>query len=303
MDATNDLILGVFANYSFEWLEAYMVSIVRCGFRGRKVLMVWNIEADVRAKLIQYGFELIDVPPANMSVEFCRNFFEYRDKLAYEFLRDRWQEFRFVFWMDIRDLIFQTDPSAWMEKHIAQYKIVVASECILIKSEPCNDNWVKSIFDTATYQRLREFEVLNAGTFAGTADAMRDVFERVYKIAKGTTQIAEQAALNFVLREPEFVGMTLIPRMDEGFAVVGYGFGNQLEWVWTDHKPDIRDGILYPTGQTTPFSIVHQYDRNRDWKWPIVERYRVGLIPPARQKKRGYAADGLTIDWWDTHTR
>jgi hypothetical protein len=301
MDATNDLLLGVFSNYSFEWLEAYMVSISRCGFRGRKILMVWNLAADVRAKLIEYGFELVDVPPANMSVEFCHNFFEYRDKLAYEFLRDRWQEFRFVFWMDIRDLVFQTDPSVWMEKNIGSYKIVVASECIRIKDEACNDNWVKAVFDPETYARVREFEVLNGGTFAGTAEAMRDVFDRIYHIAKGKNVIVEQAALNFVLREPEFRDITLVPRMAQGFAVVGYGFGNQLEWVWTDQQPDFRSGVLYPKGQTEPFSIVHQYDRHRDWKWGVMERYRSNLIPPARRPKRGYAADGLTLDWFDTH--
>jgi len=301
MAATNDLLLGVFANYSFEWLEAYMVSIARCGFRGRKILMVWNVASDVRAKLKDYGFELIDVPPANMSVEFCHNFFEYRDKLAYEFLRDHWQEFRFVFWMDIRDLVFQSDPSVWMEKNLGDKKLVVASECILIKSESCNDNWVKDVFDTATYLRLREHEVLNGGTFAGTAEAMRDVFEQVYKIAKGTTVIAEQAALNFVLREPAFKDITIVPRMSDGFAVVGYGFGNQLEWVWTDQQPEMRDGILYPKGKTEPFAIVHQYDRHSGWKWPIIERYKSNLIPPARQRKRGYASDGLTLDWWDTH--
>jgi hypothetical protein len=301
MDASNDLLLGVFANYSFEWLEAYMTSIVRCGFRGRKIFMVWNIEQDVRAKLTEYGFELIDVPPANMSVQFCHNFFEYRDKLAYEFLRDRWQEFRFVFWMDIRDLIFQTDPSIWMEENLAPHKIVIASECIRIKDETCNDNWAKAVFDTGTYTRLREFEVLNGGTFAGTADAMRDVFERVYKIAGGTSEIAEQAAINFVLRGPEFADITHIPRMSEGFAVVGYGFGNQLQHVWTDECPEMRHGILYPKGKTEPFSIVHQYDRHREWKWPIIEKYKSNLIPPARQRKRGYAVDGLTLDWWDTH--
>lgn len=299
MDSTNDLLLGVFANYSFEWLEAYMVSSVRCGFKGRKILLVWNVAADVRQKLKEYGFELIDVPPANMSVEFCHNFFEYRDKLAYEFLRDHWREFRFVFWMDIRDLVFQANPSVWLEKNLAGKKIVVASECILIKSEACNDNWLKNVFDSETYLRVRELEVLNGGTFAGTSEAMLKVFEEIYKIAQGTKEIAEQAALNVILRRPEFKNDVLVPRMSEGFAVVGYGFGNQLSHVWTDTQPEIRDGILYPKGKTEPFSIVHQYDRHIEWKQSISALYKVGLVPPPRPRGRGrYAADGLTIDWW-----
>lgn len=289
LDATNDLILGVFANHDLDWLEAYMVSSQRCGFRGRKILLVWNVATDVRAKLAEYGFELIDVPPAT------GNFFAYRDKLAYEFLRDH-QEFRFVFWMDIRDLVFQTDPSVWMEKNLGDHEIVAGSECIRIKDETINDNWLKDIFDRETYLRIREHEVLNGGTFAGTASAMRDVFKRIHGIAQTTNIIAEQAALNVVLRE-EFEGRYLVPRMSEAFAIVCYGFGNKTDW--TDQPATLRDGVLYPAGSDTPFAIVHQYDRHREWKYPISDRYKVGLVPAPRQRGKGrYAADGLTIDWW-----
>jgi hypothetical protein len=295
MDAKNDLILGVFANYSFEWLEAYMVSSKRCGFRGRKILLVWNVAEPVRKKLVDYGFELVDVPPANMSVEFCSNFFEYRDKLAYEFLRDRGHEFRYVFWMDIRDLVFQADPSKWMEKNLGDKEIVAGSECIRIKDESCNDNWLRDIYDTETYNRIRECEVLNGGTFAGTVPAMTEVFRRIYDVAKNTKVIAEQAALNVILRDSDFVDRTLVPRMSDGFAVVGYGFGNQLQHVWTDQIPDIRRGVLYPSGRLEPFCIVHQYDRNRDWKPAVSALYKTGLTPSPRR----YAADGLTRNWWD----
>jgi hypothetical protein len=297
MDATNDLVLGVFANYSFEWLEAYLVSLSRCGFKGRKVFMVWNIAAEVRAKLIEFGFELVDVPPANMSVKFCHNFFEYRDKLAFEYLRDHSGEFRFVFWMDIRDLVFQTDPSVWMEQNLGDKKIVVASECILIKDETINDGWLKNVYDAETYHRIRPHEVLNGGTFAGTQDAIRDVFERIYNVAKNTSEIAEQAALNVILRDDEFKNDVIVPRMADGFAAVGYGFGNKLQHIWKDECPDIRQGILYPKGDQTPFCIVHQYDRNKDWRHQIASRYTVDSRQLARKNR--YAADGLTQSWYD----
>ena len=41
----------------------------------------------------------------------------------------------------IRDLIVQTDPSAWMKAHAGQNQIVIASESVKIKDEPCNDAW------------------------------------------------------------------------------------------------------------------------------------------------------------------
>lgn len=299
MDATNDLLLGVFANVDFSWIEAYMVSSKRCGFRGRKILLVWNLAQEVRDKLIEFGFELVDVPQGTQGGDWHtshKNFYEYRDRLAYEFLRDRGHEFRYVLWMDIRDLIFQTDPSVWFEKHLGDKKLVIATESYFIKNESCNDNWVRNIFDAETYTRLREEEALNGGTFAGTPEVLAEVFKRTCSIAAGTTQIAEQAALNHIAREPDFAPVTIVPRLSEGFAVVGYCFGNLPTHFWLDPKPDLREGILYPQGSTEPFCIVHQYDRNREWKRPVGDVYRIGLVPKRTSR---YAKDGLTIDWWD----
>jgi hypothetical protein len=105
MDAHDDLILGVFANYSWDAIEAYAVSIALSGFRGRKVLLVWNLANEVRSRLKVFGFELIDVPPANMRVTFAGEFFRHRDKLVAEYLAAHKSEFRFVFWLDIAQLM------------------------------------------------------------------------------------------------------------------------------------------------------------------------------------------------------
>lgn len=299
MDATNDLLLGVFANQGFEWIEAYMVSSQSCGFRGRKILLVWNLAEDVRKKLIEYGFELVEAPQISGEGDWHtmhKNFYEYRDRLAHDFIVSRGHEFRYILWMDIRDLIFQSDPSAWMEKHLGDNKVVIATESYAIKNEQCNDNWCKKIFNAAEYASLREHEALNGGTFAGTPDALAYIFKRTCEIASQTNEIAEQAALNFIAREPEFSKSAIVPRLELGFAVVGYGFGNLDKKLLLDPVPEIRDGVFYPQGSIEPFCIVHQYDRNREWKKPVKAKYYVGLTPP---KTSRYGPDGLTIDWWD----
>ncbi len=302
MDATNDLLLGVFANQGFSWIEGYMTSSKTCGFRGRKILLVWNVAQNVRDKLIEFGFELIDVPQKHTGGswhEFHKNFYEYRDTLAYQFIKERGHEFRYIMWMDIRDLVFQTDPSIWMEKNlVGDKKIVIATESYLIKNEQCNDNWVKNIFSPETYARIREEEALNGGTFAGTPEEMAEIFRRTIEICKWDThQIVEQAALNVIAREEDFKHNVIVPRLAEGFALVGYCFGNLDKKFWLDPSPELRQGVLYPQGSDTPFCIVHQYDRHRGWKYPVGDRHKIGLTP--KKVRGGYAADGLTRDWWD----
>ena len=290
MDAHNDLLLGVFANYSFSWLECYLTSLSRCGFKGRKVFIVWNLSDEVRTRLIQYGFELVEIPPrTNCTVTFAADFFRIRDYLAHEYLKAHYKEFRYVLWLDIRDLVFQINPIPWLEQYLYPHKLVVASECILIKDETCNDGWVKAIYPKETYEALREHEVLNAGTFAGTSEAMLDVFAYLTDTAnRFPGDITEQAALNFILREPEFKDITKVPRMSEGFAAVGYGFGDKLQHVWTDQCPILNhtDGMLYPVGKSEPFTIVHQYDRHPEWKTVIPSHYTVGMIPPPPRSLR-----------------
>lgn len=299
LDETNDLLLGVFANQGFDWIEAYMASSKTCGFKGHKILLVWNLKPDVRQKLIEYGFELVDVSGSGNSNDWHtmhKNFYEHRDVLAYNFIKERGHEFRYILWMDIRDLLFQSNPSTWLEHNLGDKKLVIATESYLIKNEQCNDDWCRKIFDAETYSSVREEEALNGGTFAGTPDVMLEVFRRTIEIASKTNEIAEQAALNLIAREPEFKDITLIPRLEKGFAVVGYGFGNLNKSLLLDPYPELREGVLYPQGKLEPFCIVHQYDRNREWKKPVGSKHLVGLTKP---KQGRYAADGLTQDWWD----
>lgn len=264
MDAQDDLILGVLSNYDWRDIEAYAVSISRCGFRGRKILLVWNLTQYTRDQLAACGFELQDVSPANMTVDFASEFFRHRDHLTQEFLHAH-DEFRYIFWLDIRDLVVQTDPSLWMEQHAA--RLVIPSEHVLIKDESCNDTWLKNVTDYETYRRVREFPLLNAGTIAGTTAVMSKFFTTLAQISDWTREvIVEQAAVNVLAHEPEFAGDLFVPEMRDGFAVTGYPCNpGYSERYWGAEIPTLRDGVLYVAGTDTPYCVVHQYDRNPDW--------------------------------------
>jgi len=272
MDARNDVIIGVFANYGFTYpgIESYMVSIARSGFQGRKVLLVWNLGIPVRNMLTRWGYELIDVdPPAKETKALPVNFFIHRIKVVAEYLRMHHRDFRFVFWLDIKDLILQNDPSLWMEKHKGDARIIASTECVTLEQEETNNKWILDVCGTEVHSWLKDHEVINGGTFAGDAIVMAAVFGNVYEFIrdyKGEYP-ACQPAINYVLRTKPFIDDLRIPRWSEGFAAClhpmwAQGMRHGFPWNPRDLcRPFLRDvppaldfnkRLLYARTKTNP---------------------------------------------------
>src|SRR5579863_659430 len=218
MTDEQDVILGVFANFGFEYpgIEQYMVSIARSGYRGRKVLLCWNVQPPVRNMLIRWGYELVFVePPAKETKELPVNFFIHRIKVVAEYLAAHKNEFRYVYWLDIKDLVLQTNPSRWMEQHKGDEKIIASTECVTLDQEETNKKWILDVCGSFAPNLLLDKEVINGGTFAGEAVIMADVFKYTYDLIrdyKGEWP-ACQPTLNYVLHcHPDIAPYVRIPR-------------------------------------------------------------------------------------------
>jgi hypothetical protein len=141
-------------------------------------------------------------------------------RVAWEYLKDRYQEFRYIFWLDIKDLILQGNPSEWMEQSIGESKLIGSTECVTIEQEETNKLWAQTILGEDKYQEIKDEEVINGGTWAGTADVMAEVFHQVhlgcypYQGPYPPCQIW----INYVMRQSPFKEVLRIPRWSEGFA-------------------------------------------------------------------------------------
>jgi len=240
MEKTQDVVLGVLSGlgYVFKYpgLEAYLESISRCGYTGRKVMLVWNINPAARQALLKYGFELVDINPWP-----TEPFFHARMRLAWEYLKNHYKEFRFVFWFDIKDFVFQTNPSVWMEENIGDAELIGSTECVTIEQEETNQIWARSILGEEKYQEIKDEEVVNGGTWAGTVEAMTEVFSEVNK---GCSTYSGpyppcQIWINYVLRQKPFKSVLRIPRWSESFAACLH----PVWWVGAREKcrPYLRD--------------------------------------------------------------
>jgi hypothetical protein len=315
MDATNDCIVSTMKGYGWKTIENYAVSLANSGFRGRKVILACDLTTIARETLKSLGFEIVDY------VSTAGNTVYERFKILRDWMTKEVDNLRYIIHCDGRDVVVQTDPSPWMEKQSA--KIFGASEFILYRNEQCNPEWVRKLYGPETLASLLQEEVICAGTIAGDA---REVLKLVARIFESCTDRFgdDQAALNVLLRS-EFKDEMRIPVWEEGFILtagwwlIGRVNGNPDQKIGQKsflgmNPPQLKDGVAYPYEINQPFCIVHQYERGNEWAPEISKRYhamapKVADDAPQTQaairRRRGgpikYAADGLTIDWFDCH--
>lgn len=315
MDATNDCIVSTMKGYGWKTIENYAVSLANSGFRGRKVILACDLTTVARETLKSLGFEIVDY------VSTAGNTVYERFKILRDWMTKEVDNLRYIIHCDGRDVVIQTDPSPWMEKQDA--KLFGASEFILYCNEFCNPEWVRKLYGEETLASLQQEEVICAGTIAGDA---REVLKLVARIFESCTDRFgdDQAALNVLLRS-EFKDVMRIPVWEEGFILtagwwlIGRVNGNPDQKIGQKsflgmNPPQLKDGVAYPYEINQPFCIVHQYERGNEWAPEISKRYHA-MAPTvaddtaqtqvAVRRRRGgpikYAADGLTIDWFDQY--
>jgi hypothetical protein len=325
MDKSSDAIIGVGINYSWREFNNYAISLDRCGFQGRRVLFVHNITDVARKALVNLGFELVEYTPKKVVV--VDRFIAIHDWLERE-----QANLRYIILADVRDVVFQTDPSDWFEANAGTAKIFGTSEFIFFRNESCNPFWVEQLYGRKVLDGLlAKEEVICAGTICGEVDAVKRLVLRIYQ-SSTDRHGDDQAALNYLLRT-EFKSEMRIPTPEEGFVItVGwYLIGTTSENLHQgEHEvgkrsnlrtnpPELRKGIVYPHGSNVPYCIVHQYERGTRWEPEINKQYQPAVpinenaprktegrhsewvrknhLPPKRSK------DGLTIDWFDVYER
>lgn len=251
MDSKSDLILGVLGTH---WertrkpgVEVYLESINRSGFPGRKVVLSWDLHPETRVALFRYGFEVIDLPvPAE-------TFFHARVRVAYEYLRDHYKEFRWVHWLDLKDLILQSDPSVWIDSNAGNHSIIGSTESVSIRHEETNWLWANSILGADKANEIADCEVFNGGSFSSKAEVLHEVFKQVHPLCQAYTgghppcQISMAYVVNTM-----FKGELYTPRLNEGYVCCLHPFWSPWR---VPCRPFLRDippvfnvntAVLYP---------------------------------------------------------
>lgn len=288
MQSKPDLVCGVVAGYAWEQIRPWVSSILQSGFKGDIILFANNTSPFAIDCCRNRNVEVV---PFNIPADTPQWVLvsKYRYIPLLQFLTKHRTKYRNVIWTDVVDLIFQTNPSEWLESHTTESTIVASRVCWIIKDEDTfNCQEARRAFP-ADFWWLQNKEILCGGTLAGSIDAMIDALSKIFAITSVHPNFADQAVMNYVLHKagnfPETTRI-YIPNMSEGWAVVCSAFKTAGFWstigpdishaqAVTDEIPDFdqkRGIVLTPDGKT-PFAILHQYNRDPFWNHFISKKY------------------------------
>lgn len=284
-----DIVIGCITGYTFDKIKAWVNSLDTCGFNGEKVMICYNIDYDVVEELTKRNYTIIAF---KRNDELRR--FEYKQDFnimlerfihIWYFLNrlENKKDYRYIISTDVRDVVFQRNPSDWLVKNLGNKKINVATESIKYKDEAWGKNNLTLSFGPLIYEANKDNLIYNAGTVSGEFQTMLDLFLNMFMSCSGAPQHVpggggpDQAALNVLLNTKTYKDVTRFTNSEEGWAAqLGTTADpskiDQFRPLLSEASPIMKDGLVC-TSTGEPFYLVHQYDRVPEWKEIIEKKY------------------------------
>jgi len=295
-----DLIVGVVDNYNWDKIKYWANSIDICGFEGHKALIVYNMDDETVKTLTDKQFMLIAAgkyeegkgftyphPSDRIMVDRFFHIYNFLNLLANP------EEIDNVIITDVRDVVFQDNPSKWLDT--SKYELIVGSENLRYKDEPWGANNMKQSFGQYFYDQMENEEIFCAGVIGGRYASIMDFILNLWLICRGTnTQIPggggpDQAAMNVLLSMEHISYLThrtnpsdgwvvhagtSMPAIEAGSGGIGQAYKQNpnmsLPFVH-EIEYDTKLGEVYANGKK--LTIVHQWDRVPHWKKLVEETY------------------------------
>ena len=259
-------IVGCITQYRLNDIRPYVESIKKSGFGGDKIMLVYDVSDDVINYLKENGWILFQS--------------ELQEHIILQRFRDMYvilnqYETDIIIWTDVKDVIFQKDPTEWLSKYM-KGDILAFSECVKLK----DDQW--AVVNSGTSFPI-EWEWLQhkisycAGTIVGKKNSIKDLFIEIYRWSKTTAnqeQLSDQAAYNVLINLEHFKNSVQFVKQEEGFVTqMGTVWVKQNELPILEPTPIYNEGKLY-NQNGDEFIIVHQYDRDPIVKQEINNLYK-----------------------------
>lgn len=242
-------------------------------------MIVYNCHQDTVKKLADLGFKVWAfqrdqhgnfVWPGNLVIVVQRFFhlWQYLSQLPNDY-------YRYVIATDCKDVIFQNDPSRWLEEHLGENKMVASCESLRYRDEPWGMDNLSGSFPWLA-ESFKDKPIWNCGVQAGTMEAMRDLWLSIWHTCHAAQRHnPDQAAYNVLLDSAAYRSITRFAMSEEGWACQA---GTTVDPVKiASFRPNLLepepvwDGTRVRTSKGTEFAIVHQWDRIPAWK-NVIER-------------------------------
>lgn len=282
----DDIVVGAITGYSFDKIEPWVKSLDDSGFTGTKTMLCYNIHKSVAKELSNRGYKIFALGETPESLVYDKKDFNIvveRFLHLWSIFRNFKSQYRYLITTDVRDVIFQNNPSVWLENNVKTAKILASSESIRYEDEEWGNHNLYASYGPEIHHTHKNNVIVNAGVMAGDFDTMVDLFLNIYLLcnaAPGHTIPGgggpDQAAYNILLNMESYKNITKVAASEDGWAAQLGTTGPQIFDKYgsklVEPAPILKDNLVC-TSTGNPFTIVHQYDRVPEWKNIIESSY------------------------------
>lgn len=256
----NNLIVGIATNYTWEDLEPFVISLRRSGYSDRCILIFeGSVDESLQTKVAEYQIE-IRVVPKTSSHPIVSRFTIIADIIDAIFDLD------YVICVDTKDIVFQSNPIAWLEQNLGDKSLAIVSEGSLYINNSGNKKNAIDAFGEDVYKTIANEEVCNAGVIAGRPSIVSRLSRDIYSLCAVDLRLKEftptyedmlpdQTAMNLLIRQYPYIDKVSIIPASKGF--VFEGVFDKVHKQQDESR--IESGIAYPKNSLAPFVIFHQY--------------------------------------------
>ncbi len=277
-----DLVIGAITGYNWDQIKYWVNSLDRSGFTGIKAVVAYNIDYDTLQELAKRDYAVLAFEKDDLARRVVypnKDFAIVVDRFLHYYLMldnaDNRAAIRYVVATDVKDVVFQRNPSDFLDiSELRVHDLVVSSESIAYQHEPWGANNLLQAFGPIMYEKHKENTIINCGVLAGRFDLFMGLCKSVYLLSNGTTQHVpggggpDQAALNLLLSTQVYDHVTDITTPNQWWAAQ---LGTTMDPRKIDayqpfltHTPPIFDtqtGQVVTPKDKIPYAIVHQWDR------------------------------------------
>ena len=257
-----DAIVGAITRYSPQQIEPWVKSIEKCGFKGDKYMLVYEVPQETIQFLSNNGFNIFDCGSlGNMRIVVRRFLDIYSLLISNDFNYGR------VIVTDVKDVFFQLNPTEWLDKNLTK-PILVGSESILCKDM----EWSRRNYSNSypiEWPRIENELSYCAGVIAGETKTIADLFLAIFRWSlTGSSQMEppDQAALNVLISmEPFKRHVQKVSHKDGWVTHLGVSLDKPEEFgpYLKDTLPKVKENLVV-NSENIPFVISHQHDRLPD---------------------------------------
>lgn len=278
MNKKDLIVTTISQNYNWIDIKNWIKSLKNTSYSGDILILAYNFpeEHDYFTKLKELGVMIL-TPKNTYRAEYEEDFiwhsgqvnFSNAHKLIHNVrLFHLWQyfietqtdlDYNRVIFTDGRDIVFQNNPSEWLDKYMVK-DILVPSEGVLYKNESWNSNNALTNYGPYIYEYiLKESEACNVGTFVCSASICKDLCLTLYLMSNNIGH-ADQPSFNILTKTLLKDKCQWVDYNDAWALQIGTIINN------LDNYVKFENGVISSIKTDQPYCLIHQYDRVPQYK-------------------------------------